>query len=387
MRHNAPYKLSKTTKAGSAFSQFEELSAEEGRDRDGGGYPKMPKIALFLGAGASKPFGLPTVNEFFERVSWDRKGYRLATCELARRIWISRGKREACPFPSFNSEWLLEDLQKIVDIERLRETGWNIPECTAQELLAFLKREVVRVFGQERKPDPSLAYLPLIKRLNEEIGIEGPLKVFTTNYDTIIETLFRKPDSKALDVQFIEGFKKGSNNGTREWSIKEYQPSLQAGNKLRVELFKLHGSVTWKWDAEKVVDLGWAKPTDYDCLLYLGYKGIPEWEYTSSNLFWHLHEELIKALHTYDLFIVIGFSFGDAFIRNLFSIALRGNTNPRGLRVVIATPDKSGLHEEVGDAWDRRYPIDFLGCPFGEENFTEELLNMRIVKEIKPQRS
>lgn len=220
----------------------------------------MPKIALFLGAGASRPFGFPTVNEFFEKTNWERDskgtGYKTTTAELARRIWISRGKEEVCPFPSFNSEWLLEDLQKIVDTERLSKTTWNIQERTAHELLTFLKREVVHIFGQKvEEKDTSIAYLPLIKGLNDKIGIKGPLKVFTTNYDTIIETFFRNLDSKDLDVQFIDGFKEVSDSGLREWSGKEYQ-SPQDGDKLRIELFKLHGSVTWKWDAEKVVDLG-----------------------------------------------------------------------------------------------------------------------------------
>lgn len=127
-------------------------------------------------------------------------------------------------------------------------------------------------------------------------------------------------------------------------------------------------------------------PTDYDCLLYLGYKGVPEWEYMSSNLFWKLHEELIIALNTYELFIVIGFSFGDAFIRNLFSIALRANPHP--LKVVVATPDTRKLSQEVDSLWMYRYPtVEFLECPFGEKNFTEELLRMQIMKEIKSQKS
>lgn len=330
--------------------------------------------AFFLGAGASKPFGLPTVMEFFDRVNWDRegkgKGYRSATEELARRIWITRGMNGASPFPKFDSEWLFEDLQKIVDTEPLRGdtySGWNISFCTPQDLLIFLKREIIHVF--RTIVSPSTLYLPLVKRLNEEVGIQGPLKIFTTNYDLLIESFFRGLNRNKLDVQFIDGFKRLNEYESREWSVEEYQSPPIEG-KLRIELYKLHGSITWKWDTikGKVVDLDWQQPTDYDRLLYLGYKGVPE--LIPGDPFGFLYQELTSALCQYELFVIIGFRFNDAYIRGLFSWALKFNNL---LKTIVVIPNKTELHDEV-KSWT--YPnIDFLELRFGENDFTDRLLD------------
>lgn len=346
----------------------------------------MPKrIGLFLGAGASKPFGLPTVKEFFGRVIWSQqvhgiraRGCEAATKELTRRIWISRGMQGGSPFPSFDSEWLFEDLQKIVDTTSLSYGGnltgntWTIPECSPQRLHTFLKREVVRVFGTPAKGSSKYStgyYCQLIDGLKREIGIKGPLRIFTTNYDLIIEKFCRS----LSDIQFIDGFGKVSGivPRAREWSEQEYERETEE-NKLRIELYKLHGSVTWKWhtQAKKVVDMGQAiLATKHDCLLYPGCKGIPS--SVPDAPFWFLHEELAETLNRYELFVVIGFRFNDAYIRSIFNRAFR--TNPK-LKIVVVIPDRSELSDEISSWKAEGRKVDFLEVRFGESDFTEKLL-------------
>lgn len=375
----------------------------------------MPKIGLFLGAGASRPFGLPTVEEFFERVDWDRegsgRGYRSATEKLARRIWIARGGSGACLFPRFNSEWLFEYLQKIVDVERVMGIGWNISYCTSQELLNFLKREVINMFNQT-PADTSSAYLSLVTRLYEEIGIRGPLKIFTTNYDLIIESSFRSPNVNQLNVQFVDGFTRNHEHEPRVFNGNEYQCNEQEreSNTLRrIELYKLHGSITWNWDSNRrtVVDLGRAQPTEHNQLLYPGYKGVPTlgddtfWFLrqeltrvltcaaprlenrrgtTAHSTFWFLYRKLQEALADYELFIVIGFRFYDEYIRELFSWALHSPcTYPqRTLKIIVVIPDRR-------DVLLQDHPnMDYLEMPFGENNFTDRLIEK--IREILPRR-
>jgi hypothetical protein len=105
----------------------------------------------------------------------------------------------------------------------------------------------------------------------------------------------------------------------------------------RINVLKLHGSATWKRDGDgNPVDTRWPMPTEHDCLLFFGYKSVPE-----SEPFAHIHNLLKEALLRCDVAIVVGFRFGDPYIRELFDFGLRANQNLRMICCARKQPDGS----------------------------------------------
>src|ERR1700691_1297087 len=102
-----------------------------------------------------------------------------------------------------------------------------------------------------------------------------------------------------------------------------------------IQVVKLHGSATWKrGGANQPLETGWAMPTAHDCLLYFGYKSVPQEE-----PFITLHTILKAALLRCEAVIVIGFRFGDPYIRELFDFALRANPTLRVLCSLTRSPE------------------------------------------------
>jgi hypothetical protein len=144
-----------------------------------------------------------------------------------------------------------------------------------------------------------------------------------------------------------------------------------------VNLIKLHGSATWKWDSEgesrQPVDIGLALPTEgYDCLVYFGYKSIPEIE-----PFKTLHGLLKDILLTDALVVSIGFRFEDPYIRETFDFALRANS---ALRVVCSLTSQPPLESPLSELMTRfpeRVSVltgdNAAPLPFGHVDFCKEL--------------
>jgi hypothetical protein len=82
------------------------------------------------------------------------------------------------------------------------------------------------------------------------------------------------------------------------------------------------------------VETGWGRPTEHDCLLYFGYKSVPE-----KDPFLKLHGLLKAALLRHDAVIAIGFRFADPYIRELFDFALHANRRLRVICALTRTPE------------------------------------------------
>ena len=113
-------------------------------------------------------------------------------------------------------------------------------------------------------------------------------------------------------------------------------------------------------------------PTEHDCLLYFGYKSVPEKE-----PFVTLHRLLKMALLRCDAVIAIGFRFVDPYIRELFDFALRANRRLRIICALTRTPESSSpLAVMMNDFPDRVLLLaDSEGnaIRFGHPDFEEML--------------
>jgi hypothetical protein len=192
-------------------------------------------LVIILGAGASKPLGIPTskeiVAEFLETQSskplslfkekiiaeqWDIE-------KLMRLMQHIRVLGIDPPLKTIFGSYYTQRLEKKVN-------ELNIAyESVYKELLNFIRAKCLH-------PDVSKAteiYKPLLA-LKEEATI----KIFTTNYDLSIENV-----CKDAGIEYNDGFEA---KGFDEYKTF-YPENLGRGNP---QLYKLHGSVNW-WSDEQ----------------------------------------------------------------------------------------------------------------------------------------
>lgn len=346
------------------------------------------QVVLFLGAGASKLCGLPTVEEFFAQVQVPPgRGFMAAYEELARRIAIEEGTAQDMNWPKCDAEKLFGLLEQWVNTSgiaaghptvKLPQGNTEIP---AGDLLTHLKSEIVRIYGHPPASGSSKRhYEGLFSLLLDKKASSNPIWVITTNYDSVLEGLLRndsflrRTSSNAGVLELRTGF--GGGTPARWWPEMFSLPPRTGF--CPVNVIKLHGSATWKWWDEggvrEPVDTGWGEPSgDYDCLVYFGYKSIPE-----NDPFKTLHERLKDILLLKDAVVVsIGFRFADPYIRETFDFALRAD---HGLQVVcsltLQPPPGSPLFELMKRFTDQVSLLvgeDGTPLPFGHGDFCKEL--------------
>lgn len=218
-------------------------------------------------------------------------------------------------------------------------------------MISHLRREIVRIYGSRIAPDllPNAPHARLMELLDRLSPPGDPLHVFTTNYDPILEQIFGERDSGTLrsgrKVRACTGFSAGRPG---RWQPELFDAQQATGERL-LHLVKLNGSATWKMDQSGAVETGWGMPTEHDCLLYFGYKSVPEKE-----PFITLHGLLETALLRNEAIISIGFRFADPYIRELFDFALRANRRLRVICALARTPEcNSPLAVMMNDFPDR----------------------------------
>jgi hypothetical protein len=304
-------------------------------------------VTLFLGAGASVCESFPTVMDFFERVEFpdgaDARGFQTACQELARRIAVAERTQENTQWPRFDAEKLWGNLELLVNSNKLTSVQFTLPVTQTslspqnagvapEDLLAFLRRQIMRIYGRSvSTPSQPCPHRDLFALLHEITPTDEPICVYTTNYDTIVEDFFQSPsfsdETFHSAARVCTGF--GQGNPGR-WNPELFDAKPPTGTR-QVNLFKLHGSVTWKWEPSGSVfvpvETNWRQATgDTDCLLYFGYKSVPETE-----PFKTLHNRFKDSLVGSSTAFVVGFQFADPYIRETFDFALRAN---RQLKIV-----------------------------------------------------
>lgn len=213
-------------------------------------------------------------------------------------------------------------------------------------------------------------YLALFKFLHDRTPGAEPIQVFSTNYDTILENQLRS--WRFTDAGFVPdlctGFEPGNSS---RWQPSLFDTSAPPG-KRRVNLYKLHGSVTWKRDPSSglIVEMDdFLAPTDYDCLLYFGYKSVPE-----DEPFRTLHQYLKGALLHCNAVIAIGFRFVDPYIRETFDFAMRANPNLRILCCLKYLPEPDSPLGQMQRDFSKQVTFLTNGTDpvcFGKQEFME----------------
>lgn len=311
--------------------EAEELREQLGSDKR--------RLLVFFGAGTSQAVGIDGIIQLTTSVRADLPGPQQAHYDrLGKEVGASG------------------NVESILDRVRLcREMIGNDPAAVADGMkgteAAELDRAICRAIYKRVKIDPPkglqlhaefAAWLSSIQRA------KAP-EIFSTNYDLLIER-----GLEIANVPYFDGFIGTVNPYFSDAASDPVDDLSSSANlpKSWVRLWKLHGSIGWRSAVEaltgtkRTVRLPLIDPgVDDDVMIFPSRE-----KYSDSRRlpFVALHDRMRRLTATGEcLLLVVGYSFGDQHINDIFFTNLREN-NRFSLTALMFDPlDKKELSENL----------------------------------------
>lgn len=297
-----------------------------------------PKIAFLLGAGASFPFGIPMMRQFYEQFIEYIQTRRAHCLPLIEKL----ANEKFTP----DLELLIQRLEQVrairsgLDILGQQADGVTSQLALADELRGYLDMFLIETCEQ-------FDHGKVKEKLSKFVRLahERDAYIFTTNYDRLIEVA-----ATSLGLQYSDGFESDSSRPESRWNGQ-----FSSG----VRLVKLHGSVNWYEEVGSTslfrLERGYSLPsheyrlTHGECALR-PLMIIPTLEKSvMQQPYAGLLTQFSDALKEIDVFVVIGNSLRDDHLRN--TVVQRAP----GLHIVLVNPaagDQKGVvgHSEATHA-------------------------------------
>ena len=365
------------------------------------------RIALFLGAGASAPYGMPTTGELLARI-------RAAGAGFPRRDLLDPDR-----FPDI--EHVLSALAQLISFAEspagrlyaefggggpdaggsgapepiITEGGIDGREACEISASAFkahvgASRKAVefieRVMGRDYSWDPSndrLAAQVLGPLFDLARSKEGHVTVFTTNYDAAVESYCGGPGRQ---IECIDGFSFDWAAHTRAW--KGWPAPGSQDCRTRVHLYKLHGSLGWK--AGKAGGPGGMAEESYagvlDAHILRAFMRPPldaKGEEARKGPYAAILRRFGQALLSFDACIVIGYSFRNPHVsRELAKFAGRGKVlvvlSPTAATDFEANVLKGASEFRAWDGWGARGRLRSVVLSSGDQGGIAYALDERL---------
>jgi hypothetical protein len=362
-------------------------------------------MLLFLGAGASMPFGVPTMIDFiklFDKEVGDSPLYReLKTafgenCDLEALMTViedlSKSPKEffkaiSPQTASFLLQKERKDADHYINGDRSQEAG----ELSAK-IKAIIRKECNRAISNDSRIlevyDDFFTSLESQKRRviavpslwgSSQIGsgahaftLPTDLRIFTTNYDQCLETYFNR-----REIDFWRGIV--SRYGESVFDVDSYDPLL--AENMPCKIYKLHGSVDLFRKEDKIKRLEVPRAEDPFLIKeygeefmrwpieFGGYRHIVESPYL--DLFRRLRD--VAKQKTW--WIVIGFSFRDRTICSLLNDVLRLKSKRERPAILLLNRHTQPVIERLKD-WDYQALVETMfpvEVEFGGKGFSTKL--------------
>jgi hypothetical protein len=312
----------------------------------------LSKSLIFLGAGASVPFGIPTMNEFTDRVAESLSGINK---EWENRVLEIKSTLQTKGL-RYDIEILSTALSIFSDPSLYRTyltpffafSEYPVPQGnhSLAGILKEVKKEIYRVCKRYNRSDANKIYQGLFDSLYSvdltKINADGNLErfsypvnyeVFTTNYDLSF--------SKFLEYQrkdYADGFSGADRGGisifTNNWFTDHSKPDT-------MKFGKLHGSINYyKHEDGRIVkypisldeeDMSNEGIIDNMMIYPIGEK------YATITPYFEILAKFRNTLINEKVVIVIGYSFRDDAINKAFiDRVLRHKTN---FKIVLVDPN------------------------------------------------
>ena len=285
-------------------------------------------MVLLLGAGASKPLGIPTSDE------------------IVTEFLKTKPAKPLSPFKQFiiKEEWDIEKLLRLIQHIKilgkdppLQPLLGNVYNYKLKRKLSSLNQSYEKVYDEllrfirKRCLNPDLEKAKQIYKPLLELREKATIKIFTTNYDTAIENVCRD-----FQIEYNDGFAMRAFD-----DYKRFYPNLLGNG--NVQLYKLHGSVNWWSDITRQVVFRLSLDLE-------GLTGVKtmmiypaEIESTFSYPFNILQSYFISSLMDATRLISIGHKFGDANISSPINVLLE----KPNFKLTIVSPDARKIKEKI----------------------------------------
>lgn len=287
--------------------EAEELREQLGSDKR--------RLIVFCGAGTSQAVGLDGTADLTKNVRND----------LAPPNQAHYDRLLAASGPSANLEHVLDRVRLIRDLIAVTKApeADGLKGNDAQNL----DRAICRAIYKRVKIDPPKGF-----KLHTEFAAwlnsiqrGSPLEIFTTNYDLLLER-----GLEIAEVPYFDGF---VGNVFPYFSdaasdlVSEVRRNIPAS---WTRLWKIHGSIGWRTHTEevtgakKIVRVPLVPPLETDDLMIFPSRE----KYSDSRRlpFVALHDRLRRLTASGEnLLLVVGYSFGDQHINDIFFGNLRAN--------------------------------------------------------------
>ncbi|MBM3944733.1 MAG: hypothetical protein FJ317_04485 [SAR202 cluster bacterium] len=343
------------------------------------------KYVLFLGAGASVPFGLYPTGPFLTYLSKELP-QRVSSKEQKNLPDLGALFSLAARFHNINppdSEVVLDYLQFLIrtcrDLQRLQKGFANLAGTAGMEnfhqswsnafqrVLEYMHELVVEHYSRVDGGRARTIYKPLLKTLNSS---SNTIPIFTTNYDWVFENLAAGAEA---EIRLVDGFRLDSLGG--RWDENVFANFCPDAERTNLTLFKLHGSTSWYTDRKRdneIRKVPIPAPNLAGSQAVLIYPTQVKTDAVKEEPFKTAYSYLSECLNHARLCIAIGSSFRDPAINAVFHKALEVNSE---LRLLVIDPgiNKSGGLEwksflgRIGhDSEEWKGRIHAIIAPFGE---------------------
>lgn len=291
-------------------------------------------FALFLGAGASKPLGIPTTDEMAKGLleTIDSKYLRsLPNCnDLDIESLISNIK-------------LCKELKDNPSLGFIHPTDRDLINEVSNEFEKDLETTFIYIRNRCSKPNVEKAkelYGPIF-----ELSEVASIKIFTTNYDTSIEDA-----AKNLKIKGNDGFVLTPFEDFPTFDHTSFDKDS------KYELFKLHGSINWWSDDSKTfrlsLDLAGTEKIR-NLMIY------PSQDKDTSTYPYYILQSIFDyTLNSIDELIAIGHRFNDHKITSSIKATLDRNEK---FVLTIVNPDATALKNQLFEGYNNVVPLD---CTF-----------------------
>jgi hypothetical protein len=305
---------------------------------------------LFLGAGSSSSFNVPTMGTFVDDIAISLQEIKPVWSEeimsMKQRLVRARIKPDIEIILTALSIWSDSEETGSYKLPFLAMTGIDIiPRHELSELLSSVKEQIYKKCLAFNIDKATKAYDKLFTALMDighaEFSTEkgGKIeriqsgsfvdKIFTTNYDPIIEAFFRKK----MDWSCSDGFDVDEQNDLsfqNRWNQDGFQ------------LIKLHGSIDYySKDSRKIVKYGlnsqspdrniYGEKLERMMILPIGEK------YVTKSPYINMLNKLRTELDAEEVVVSIGYSFRDIPINNAFEE--RATRNKPHFQIFVVAPD------------------------------------------------
>jgi hypothetical protein len=306
-------------------------------------------IALFLGAGASVPFGKPVTKVMKEKLlNADTQNNQ--TNDILHSLLTTQA--------FYDVEYVLQairDMKKIKDtvaapfLSRVNSNfQFNFGGISFEGLLnrlgrieEFIEDQVYEEYRWNNEYDEVLA--KIYGRLFDFIAKHSEIHVFTTNYDRAMEMYCEIEGSL---FQCIDGFQRASPYSDYARWMANFEFERKTNQRpMPVRLYKLHGSLNWKYHKQlgvvKTSEESISSDNNYTRNIVVMPTLSPKDEEVEEP-FHTLRSLFENYMKTADVCIVIGFSFRDNLHHIFNEFIARGKT-----LIVISPTAISDFHKNL----------------------------------------